>query len=66
MLEDKEDVQIWHDIVFHQGALKFTGRWSSKKWKKTFISADWRDSAKLSGLSVSTLLGQIISQPVKN
>ena len=43
--------------------IQMTGRWSSKKWKKIYINTDWRDIAKLSGLSVSTLLDQIGSQP---
>ena len=41
-------------------------RWSSKKWKKIYINADWRGTAKLSGFSVSTLLDQIKSQPVED
>ena len=46
--------------------IEMTGRWSSKKWKKTYINTDWRDIAKISGFSVSTLLDQIKSQPVDN
>ena len=46
--------------------MEMTWRWSSKKLKKTYINADWRDIAKLSGFSVSTLLDLIKSQPVED
>ena len=42
--------------------IEMTGRWSSKKCKVIYISADWKDIAKLGGFSVSTLLDQIKSQ----
>ena len=46
--------------------IEMTGRWSSKKWKTTYINTDWRDIAKISGFSVTELLDQIKSQPVDN
>ena len=44
--------------------IEMTGRWRSKMWKTTYINTDWRDISKLSGIPVTTLLDQIISQPV--
>ena len=41
-------------------------RWSSNKWKKMYINADWRDTAKLSCFSVSTLMDQMKSQSMEN
>ena len=45
---------------------EMTGSWSSNKWKYMYINADWRDIAKLSGFSVSTLLDQTKSQPAED
>ena len=44
--------------------IEMTGRWSSKKEKKIYITADLRDLTKLTGFPVSALLEQIKSQPV--
>ena len=43
-----------------------TRRWSSKEWKKIYIKIDWRDMAKLSGFTVSSLLHQTKSQALEN
>ena len=40
------------------------GRWQSKMWKKTYINTDWRDIAKISGLSVTELLDNIKTNPI--